>query len=119
MVGVGRHSQTTRGRSLSPGRSSAKRNGKERSLRTRAHVAVVVVYRHGDQLVIWPHERKRVLLHRFPVTIYEIDLALHSTVISSELPSGDTAASFNASFHIQWRVFNPSAVVRHRVLNIR
>lgn len=86
--------------------------------RTRAHVAVVVVYRRGDQLVIWPHERKRVLLHRFPVTIYEIDLALHSTAISSELPSQDTAASFNARFHIQWRVFNPSAVVRHQVLNI-
>src|ERR1700751_5929577 len=42
--------------------------------RARAHVAVVVVYQRGDHLVIWPHERKHVLLHRRPATVYEIDL---------------------------------------------
>ena len=38
----------------------------------RAHVAVVVVYKRGDHLVIWPHERKRVELHRRPATAYEV-----------------------------------------------
>jgi hypothetical protein len=59
-----------------------------------------------------------VLLHRRPTTIYEIDLGLHRTMISADLPSGDYAASFHASISVQWRVFNPSAIVRHQVLDI-
>lgn len=86
--------------------------------RARAHVAVVVVYQRGDHQVIWPHERNRVLLHRRPVTVYEVDLGLHRTVITSELPSHDYTGSFHASISVQWRVFNPSAVVRHQVLDI-
>ena len=86
--------------------------------RARAHVAVVVVYHRGDHQVIWPHERNRVLLHRRPATMYEVDLGLHRTVIAADLPSRDHAVSFYASINIQWRVFDPSAIVRHRVLDI-
>ena len=86
--------------------------------RARAHVAVVVVYHRGDHQVIWPHERNRVLLHRRPATMYEVDLGLHRTVIAADLPSRDDAISFYASINIQWRVFDPSAIVRHRVLDI-
>lgn len=86
--------------------------------RARAHVAVVVVYHRGDHQVIWPHERNRVLLHRRPDTIYEVDLGLNHTVITADLPSRDHAGVFHASISVQWRVFNPSAVVRHRVLDI-
>jgi hypothetical protein len=84
----------------------------------RAHVAVVVVYYKGDHQVVWPHERNRVLLHRRPTTMYEVDLGLHRTVITSDLPSKDYAASFHASISVHWRVFDPSAVVRHRVLDV-
>jgi hypothetical protein len=87
--------------------------------RPRAHVAVVVVYRRGDHLVVWPHERTRVLLHRRPATVYEVDLGLHRTVIEEDLPSKDHAGAFHALINVQWRVFDPSAVVRHQVLDIK
>jgi phage host-nuclease inhibitor protein Gam len=87
--------------------------------RARAHVAVVVVYQRGDHLVIWPHERKRVLLHRRPVTMYEIDLGLHRVRMTADLPSRGYAGSFRATIDVQWRVFDPSAIVRHRVLDIQ
>jgi hypothetical protein len=86
--------------------------------RARAHVAVVVVFRRGDHQVVWPHERTRVLLHRRPTTVYEVDLGLHRQVIPADLPSKDHAGSFHASISIQWRVLNPSEVVRHQVLDI-
>lgn len=86
--------------------------------RARAHVAVVVVYRRGDHQVVWPQERNRVLLHRRPTTMYEVDLGLHRTVITADLPSRDYTGSFHASITVQWRVFDPSAVVRHQVLDI-
>jgi hypothetical protein len=86
--------------------------------RARAHVAVVVVYQRGDHQVIWPHERKRVLLHRRPVTMYEIDLGLHRAMVTTDLPSRGHAGSFHASINVQWRVFDPSAIVRHQVLDI-
>ena len=86
--------------------------------RARAHVAVVVVYQRGDHLVVWPHERKHVLLHRRPVTMYEIDLGLHRAIVTADLPSHGHAGSFRATINVQWRVFNPSAIVRHRVLDI-
>src|SRR5690242_7599771 len=82
-----------------------------RLARARAHVAHVVVYRRGDHQVVWPHERTRVFLHRRPTTVYEVDLGLHRTVITADLPSKDHAGTFHASISIQWRVFNPSAVV--------
>lgn len=87
--------------------------------RARAHVAVVVVYKRGDHLVIWPHERTRVVLHRRPVTTYEIDLGLHSTELTSELPSRGHESSFHAVISVHWRAFDPSAIVRHRVTDIR
>jgi phage host-nuclease inhibitor protein Gam len=96
--------------------SEARWNGK--LARARAHVAVVVVYQRGDHLVIWPHERKHVLLHRRPVTMYEIDLGLHRARVTADLPSWGYAGSFRATIDVQWRVFNPSAIVRHRVLDI-
>jgi hypothetical protein len=37
----------------------------------------------------------------------------------AELPSKDHAGSFHATITIQWRVLNPSAVVRHQVLDIQ
>lgn len=86
--------------------------------RARAHVAVVIVYQRGDPQVMWPDERNRVLLHRRPATTYEVDLGLHRTVITADLPSQDYAASFHANISVQWRVFDPSAVVRHQVLDI-
>ena len=86
--------------------------------RARAHVAVVVVYHRGDHHVVWPHERNRVQLHRRPTTMYEVDLGLRRTVLTADLPSRGYAGSFHASITVQWRVFDPSAVVRHQVLDI-
>ena len=83
-----------------------------------AHVAVVVVYQRGEHEVLWPHDRHRVLLHRRPTTLYEVDLGLHQTMIPADLPSRDAACSFHASISVQWRVLDPSAIVRHRVSDI-
>ena len=87
--------------------------------RARAHVAVVVVYRRGEHQVVWPHQRTRVLLSRRPTTVYDVDLGLHHTVIPADLPSRDYSASFHASISVQWRVLDPSAIVRHQVLDIK
>jgi len=86
--------------------------------RARAHVAAVVVYSRGEHQVIWPHERSRVLLHRRPATVYEVDLGLHHARVTADLPSRGYSASFHATISVHWRVLDPSAVVRHQVLDI-
>ena len=85
--------------------------------RARAHVAVVVVYHSGGHQVIWPHERTRVHLHRRPATIYEVDLGIHHARVEEDLPSQGHSGSFHAKITIDWRVLDPSAVVRHQVLD--
>jgi hypothetical protein len=85
--------------------------------RARAHVAVVVVYQRGEHQLIWPHERTRVLLHRRPATVYEIDLGIHHAKVKADLPSEGHSGSFHAMISIHWRVLDPSAVIRHRVLD--
>jgi hypothetical protein len=86
--------------------------------RARAHVAVVVVYHSGQHQVIWPHERTRVHLHRRPATIYEVDLGIHQARVEEDLPSRGHSGSFHAKISVDWRVLDPSAVVRHQVLDI-
>ena len=86
--------------------------------RARAHVAVVVVYHSGGHQVIWPHERTRVHLHRRPATIYEVDLGIHHARVEEDLPSQGHSGSFHAKISVDWRVLDPSAVVRHQVLDI-
>src|SRR5215471_6300261 len=85
----------------------------------RAHVAVVVVYVKGAHQVLWPHDRQRVLLHRRPTTVYEVDVGLRNTAIATDLPSQGHAGTFHANISIQWRVLDPSAVVRHGVADVR
>lgn len=86
--------------------------------RARAHVAVVVVYHSGGHQVIWPHERTRVHLHRRPATVYEVDLGIHHARVEEDLPSQGHSGSFHAKISVDWRVLDPSAVVRHQVLDI-
>ena len=83
----------------------------------RAHVAVVLVHKKGNQEVLWPHNRRRSV-HR-PKTVYEVDLGLHHTTITDKLPSKGDAFTFNAEITIQWRVIDPSAVTTHRVTDIK
>jgi len=80
-----------------------------------AHVALVVVYHKGDHEVMWPHARHRVSLARRPTTLYEVDLSLHQATIEADVPSRTDASPFHAEVTIQWRVTDPSAIVRHRV----
>jgi hypothetical protein len=87
--------------------------------RARAHVAIVVVYHSGEHQVIWPHERTRVRLHRRPATVYEVDLGIHQARIEEDLPSQGHSGSFHAKITVDWRVLDPSAIVRHQVLDIR
>ena len=86
--------------------------------RARAHIAIVVVYRSGEHHVIWPHERTRVHLHRRPATVYEVDLGIHQARFEEDLPSHGHSASFHAKISVDWRVLDPSAIVRHQVLDI-
>lgn len=81
----------------------------------RPHVAVVVVYRRGDHEVMWPHARGRVMLSRRPTTLYEVDLSLHQADFEADAPSLVQGCPFRATLTIQWRVTDPSAVIRHRV----
>lgn len=85
----------------------------------RAHVARVIVHSSGDHEVLWPHERRRVFLHRRPGVVYAVDLGLHHTTIEEDLPSRDRAGSFHARISIQWRVLDPAAIVRHQVCDVR
>jgi hypothetical protein len=84
----------------------------------RAHVALVVVHHQGEHQLVWPHDRRRVFLHRRPATIYEVDLGLHQSTISADLPSRDPAGSFHAEISLGWRVLDPSAIVRHQVIDV-
>jgi hypothetical protein len=86
--------------------------------RARAHVAVVVVYHSGGHQVIWPHERTRVHLHRRPATVYEVDLGIHHARVEEDLPGQGHSGSFHAKITVDWRVLDPSAVVRHQVMDI-
>jgi hypothetical protein len=84
----------------------------------RAHVATVVVTASGEHEVFWPHERRRVMLHRRPATVYEVDLGLHHLKFPADLPAGDHAGSFQANFSIQWRVLDPSAVINNQITDV-
>jgi hypothetical protein len=57
-------------------------------------------------------------LHRRPATVYEVDLGLHHARVEEDLPSQGHTASFHAKISIDWRVLDPSAIVRHQVLDI-
>ncbi|MFI5067954.1 MAG: hypothetical protein ACHP9Z_28785, partial [Streptosporangiales bacterium] len=74
---------------------------------------------HGDHQVLSPHERRRVLLHRRPATVYEVDLGLHHAPITADLPSRDPSGSFHAELSVSWRVLDPSAVVRHQLTDVQ
>lgn len=87
-------------------------------LQAHAHVAVVLVHAKGDHEIIWPHDRRRARYRR-PKTVYEIDLGLRQTTVTADLPSSGDAFSFKATVNVQWRVLDPSAVVRHRVASIK
>jgi hypothetical protein len=58
-------------------------------------------------------------LHRRPATVYEVDLGIHHTGLREDLPSQGHSASFHAIITVDWRVLDPSAIVRHQVLDIR
>ncbi len=77
-----------------------------------------MVYRRGEHEVLWPHNRHGVLIHRRPTTIYEVDLGLHQSTIAANLPSRDESCAFRARISVQWRVLDPSAVVRHRISDV-
>ena len=57
-------------------------------------------------------------LHRRPATIYEVDLGIHHARVEEDLPSQGHSGSFHAKISVDWRVLDPSAVVRHQVLDI-
>jgi hypothetical protein len=85
----------------------------------QANVAIVVVYAGNEYRVLWPRDRRRVLLPRRPLTIYEVDLGLHHTTITADLPSRDPTGYFNAELRVAWRVLDPSAIARYQVADVQ
>lgn len=85
----------------------------------RGHIAVVLVYRHGDHEVLFPDNRHRSRLLRRPVMVYEVDVGLHRVQIRDDLPSNGDIFYFHAVIDVQSRVIDPSAVVRNSALSLR
>lgn len=67
---------------------------------------------------MWPHARHRVHLARRPTTVYEVDLSLHQTELGADVPSRTDGCPFHAAITLQWRVTDPSQVIRHRVVDV-
>lgn len=80
----------------------------------RAHTALVLLTARGELQVVHPSERptagewfwKRVR------TVYEVDLGQHFSNFAADIPSRGDGLPFHATVNLQWRVEEPSQLVR-------
>lgn len=83
----------------------------------RAHIALVLLTVKGQYLVFHPDQQPTVgeLFWRRIRTIYEVDIGQHQTSFEADIPAQGDAFSFHAAVDLQWRVTNPSEVVRRHI----
>jgi hypothetical protein len=94
-----------------------------------AHLAHVLVTTKGEHRIVWPHDRAHSVvwqhtrtssLFRGQIkTVYDIDLGIHHLRFDAELPGAGDTFSFKASAVVEWRVLDPSLVVRSQLSDIR
>jgi hypothetical protein len=83
----------------------------------RAHIALVLLTVKGRYLVFYPDQQPTVgeLFWKRIRTIYEVDLGQHQASFEADIPSRGDAFSFHAAVDLQWRVTDPSEVVRRHI----
>jgi hypothetical protein len=52
-------------------------------------------------------------------TLHSVDLGLHHTTVTFELPSSDELVPFTATAEIEWRVEEPATVVKDNIRDVR
>lgn len=94
-----------------------------------AHIARVLVTSKGEHRIHWPHDRAHSvvwqhtrsakLLRGRVKTVYDIDLGVRHLMFDVELPGAGDTFSFKSSVTVEWRVLDPSLVVRSQLHDIR
>ncbi|MBR7837408.1 hypothetical protein KDL01_29280 [Actinospica durhamensis] len=94
-----------------------------------AHMAHVLVTTRGEHRVVWPHDRAHSVVWQHTrssgmfagrvKTVYDIDLGVHHVVFQADLPGAGDVFAFHASATLEWRVLDPSLVVRNQLRDIR
>ncbi|WP_194895399.1 SPFH domain-containing protein [Catenulispora pinisilvae] len=94
-----------------------------------AHLAHVLVTSKGEHRIVWPHDRAHSVVWQHTrskgmfrgkvKTVYDIDLGVRHLPFEVELPGAGDTFSFNVSVVVEWRVLDPSLVVRSQLLDIR
>jgi hypothetical protein len=88
-----------------------------RSTPPRAHIALVLLTAKGQYLAFRPDQQPTVgeTFWKRIRTIYEVDIGQHQTSFEVDIPSQGDAFSFHAAVDLQWRVTDPSEVVRRHI----
>lgn len=94
-----------------------------------AHVAHVLVTSKGEHRTVWPHDRKNEvvwqhtsrsgLLKGKVKTVYDVDLGVRYLRFPADLPGAGDSFSFKAEAAVEWRVLDPSLVVRSQLRDVR
>lgn len=94
-----------------------------------ANMAHVLVTSRGEHRVVWPHDRAHTevwqhtrasgVLRGRVRTVYDVDLGIRHLRFDSELPGKGDTFTFRAEAVVEWRVLDPSLVVRSQLRDVR
>jgi len=94
-----------------------------------AHMAHVHVTTRGEHRIVWPpdrahsvvwqHTRSTGLFRGRVKSVYDIDLGVRHLEFEVDLPGKDDTFAFRATVTVEWRVLDPSLVVRNQLQDIR
>jgi len=94
-----------------------------------AHVAHVLVTSKGEHRIVWPHDRMHSVVWQHTrstgmlpgkvKTVYDIDLGVRHLRFEVDLPGAGDTFAFHATAVVEWRVLDPSLVVRSQLRDVR
>lgn len=94
-----------------------------------ANLAHVLVTSRGEHRVVWPHDRAHSevwqhtrssgMLRGKVRTVYDVDLGIRHLRFEAELPGRGDTFTFRAEAVVEWRVLDPSLVVRSQLRDVR
>jgi len=94
-----------------------------------AHIAHVLVTTRGEHRIVWPHDRAHSVVWQHTKStgmfrgrvksVYDIDLGVRHLEFEVDLPGKHDSFAFRATVTVEWRVLDPSLVVRNQLQDIR
>jgi len=94
-----------------------------------ANVAHVLVTTRGEHRTVWPHDRTHSVVWQHTRssgvfkgrvrTVYDVDLGIRHLRFDVELPGAKDTFTFRAEAVVEWRVLDPSLVVRSQLRDVR